>query len=106
MKVTENSEAERLLCCALADLEGILPQFEPDGDRTHPGWQTIKELREHLDKEVETVAEARATGEYCVFGTIRGVKFCVENSEATEGISIDAWVADSPWINVPVKGLD
>ena len=59
----------------------------------------------YLDK-VETVAEARATGEYCVFGTIRGVKFCVENSEATEGISIDAWVADSPWINVPVQGLD
>ena len=59
----------------------------------------------YLDK-VETVAEARATGECCVIGTIRGVRFCVENSEATEGISIDAWVADSPWINVPVKGLD
>ena len=31
--------------CALADLEGIMPEFDPDGDRTHPGWQTIKDLR-------------------------------------------------------------
>ncbi len=31
--------------CALADLEGILPEFEPGGDRQHPAWRTIKELR-------------------------------------------------------------
>lgn len=30
--------------CALADLEGIMPEFDPDGDREHPAWQTIKEL--------------------------------------------------------------
>ena len=39
---------------ALADLEGILPEFEPSGDRTHPAWQTIEELRQVIN---------RATGE-------------------------------------------
>ena len=34
--------------CALADLEGILPEFDPSGDREHPGWQTIKELQDTL----------------------------------------------------------
>ena len=31
--------------CALADLEGIMPEFEPSGDRTHPAWETMKELK-------------------------------------------------------------
>lgn len=31
--------------CALADLEGIMPEFEPSGDREHPGWRTIKDLK-------------------------------------------------------------
>jgi hypothetical protein len=30
--------------CALADLEGIMPEFEASGDREHPAWITIKEL--------------------------------------------------------------
>ena len=30
---------------ALADLEGIMPEFEPSGDRTHPGWKTIEDLK-------------------------------------------------------------
>lgn len=30
--------------CALADLQGIMPEFEPSGDREHPAWQTIEEL--------------------------------------------------------------
>lgn len=30
---------------ALADLEGIMPEFEPSGDREHTAWQTIEELR-------------------------------------------------------------
>lgn len=30
--------------CALADLEGIMPEFEPGGDRKHPAWTTIREL--------------------------------------------------------------
>ena len=34
--------------CALTDLEGIMPEFEPSGDRDHPGWQTIKELQDTL----------------------------------------------------------
>jgi 2-iminoacetate synthase ThiH len=33
------------LRCALADLEGIMPEFEPSGDRQHPAWTTIQELR-------------------------------------------------------------
>ena len=35
--------------CALADLEGIMPEFEPSGDREHPAWATIDELREAID---------------------------------------------------------
>jgi hypothetical protein len=35
---------------ALADLKGIMPEFEPSGDREHPGWQTIKELRKAIAK--------------------------------------------------------
>ena len=34
--------------CALADLEGIMPELEPSGDREHPGWQTVKELQDTL----------------------------------------------------------
>jgi len=30
--------------CALADLESIMPEFEPSGDREHPAWETIKLL--------------------------------------------------------------
>jgi hypothetical protein len=30
---------------ALADLEGIMPELEPSGDREHPAWRTIEELR-------------------------------------------------------------
>jgi hypothetical protein len=37
-------------CAALADLEGIMPEFEPSGDREHPGWQTIKELKAAIKK--------------------------------------------------------
>lgn len=36
--------------CALADLEGILPEFEPSGDREHPAWQTIAELKAAIFK--------------------------------------------------------
>lgn len=34
-----------LLRCALADLYGVMPEFDPSGDREHPGWETIAELR-------------------------------------------------------------
>lgn len=36
--------------CALADLEGIMPEYEASGDRLHPGWATIKELRAAIAK--------------------------------------------------------
>lgn len=35
---------------ALADLEGIMPEFEPSGDRLHPAWETIEELRRAIAK--------------------------------------------------------
>jgi hypothetical protein len=35
---------------ALADLEGIMPAFDCDGERSHPGWQTISELRAAIAK--------------------------------------------------------
>jgi hypothetical protein len=43
---------ELLQCakCALADLEGILSEFETGGDRLHPGWQTLKELKAVIHK--------------------------------------------------------
>lgn len=34
-----------LLNCAIADLEGILPEIEPSGDRNHPAWKTLDELK-------------------------------------------------------------
>ena len=34
--------------CALADLQGIMPEFEPGGDREHPAWQSIVELQRAL----------------------------------------------------------
>ena len=33
---------------ALSDLEGMLPVVDPDGERKHPGWKTVKELQEWL----------------------------------------------------------
>ena len=36
--------------CALADLEGVMPEFEVSGDREHSGWQTIKELKAVIKK--------------------------------------------------------
>ena len=38
--------------CALADFEGILPEFDPE--REHPAWETLAELR---------AAIAKATGD-------------------------------------------
>ena len=37
----------KIVCkCALADLEGIMPEFDPDGEKNHPAWKTIEELKE------------------------------------------------------------
>lgn len=47
---TINKELIQAAKNALADLEGILPEFEPSGDRNHPAWETIKELKKALKK--------------------------------------------------------
>lgn len=39
--------------CALAELEGILPEFETGGDRQHPAWETLKELKAVIAKATE-----------------------------------------------------
>jgi hypothetical protein len=41
-------EVTLALRCAIADLEGIMPEFEPSGDREHPAWKTIKQLKKLL----------------------------------------------------------
>ena len=41
--------------CALADLEGIMPEFEPSGDREHPGWKTIEELQVAITEADDSV---------------------------------------------------
>lgn len=44
--------AEMFSTCkkALADLEGIMPEFEPSGDRKHPAWKTIRELNDIVNE--------------------------------------------------------
>ncbi len=42
---------------ALADLQGIMPEFEPSGDRLHPAWKTINELETAIEQA--TVAEGK-----------------------------------------------
>lgn len=37
-----------VLVCVIADLEGIMPDVDPSGDRTHSGWRTLKECQELL----------------------------------------------------------
>ncbi|MGA1296427.1 MAG: hypothetical protein ACO3X1_14040 [Burkholderiaceae bacterium] len=34
--------------CALADLEGVLPEYDPE--REHPAWETLQELRAAIAK--------------------------------------------------------
>lgn len=36
---------------ALADLEGIMPTHDPSGDRQHPAWTTIEELKQVTDND-------------------------------------------------------
>jgi hypothetical protein len=38
---------------ALADLEGIMPDFDMSGDRLHPAWATIDDLRTALKNAQE-----------------------------------------------------
>ncbi len=54
MKQTRDENLILAARCALADLEGIMPEFEPSGERRHPGWQTIKDLQKALNEAGET----------------------------------------------------
>lgn len=47
-----------VLRCALADLEGLLPQVDPSGNRQHSGWKTIEEIRALL-------ADSKLELQYC-----------------------------------------
>lgn len=38
-----------LLKEVLADLEGIMPEFEPSGDKQHPAWETISRIKNYLE---------------------------------------------------------
>ncbi len=35
--------------CAIADLEGMLPEADPSGNREHSGWKTLDELNEWVN---------------------------------------------------------
>ena len=36
--------------CALADLEGILPEYDLTGESEHPAWKTIEELQAAINQ--------------------------------------------------------
>jgi hypothetical protein len=46
---TPTTDPYQLIREALADLEGIMPEFEPSGDRTHPAWETIERLKAAIE---------------------------------------------------------
>lgn len=49
-KVTKQRDALLQVCKnALADLEGIMPVHDPDGERTHSAWETIEELKKVIE---------------------------------------------------------
>ena len=48
--------------CAVADLEGLLPIVDASGDRTHPGWRTLEELKAALDAATAGARRADAGG--------------------------------------------
>lgn len=35
--------------CALLDLEQVMPEYEPSGDRLHAGWKTIQGLKKAIE---------------------------------------------------------
>ena len=46
----EPDDCFQLVREALADLEGIMPEFEPSGDRQHPAWTTIERLKDAVGR--------------------------------------------------------
>ena len=43
-------EARQACKCALADLQGLMPDAEPGGERQHPGWKTMQQLQYVIDQ--------------------------------------------------------
>ncbi len=74
---------ESICRCALADLEGIMPEFEPSGDREHPGWQTIAGLEDILsivdmyEDALGQIGNGVYFGDNTYLGEIVGVKMVV-----------------------------
>jgi len=53
LKFSTHGELVHLLNCAIADLEGILPEYDPSGDKQHPAWKTLDELK-NMVKQLDT----------------------------------------------------
>lgn len=69
---------------ALADLEGIMPEFEPDG-KTHPAWTTIEELRHVIAQRTNLLKVCKLVAEDIEMylsgkweGTIEGWRFTLK----------------------------
>ena len=55
-------ELKTILRCALADLQGMVEEIDPSGDRVHPAWTTIREIeqlvnRYDMDNTLNTMAQ-------------------------------------------------
>ena len=53
LKFSTHGELVHLLNCAIADLEVILPEYDPSGDKQHPAWKTLDELK-NMVKQLDT----------------------------------------------------
>ena len=56
-KLPEKPDLLQVCKEALADLEGIMPEFDPDGERTHPAWETIERLKSQINQTEKTRKE-------------------------------------------------
>jgi hypothetical protein len=86
---------------ALAELEGIMPEFEPSGDREHPGWETIRELKETI---------ASATNQFESFKVVAWVDDCGDIVEASDeeadGFSVYATLKDGSSVLMETFDVD
>lgn len=48
--------------CALADLQGLMPDVDPSGNRKHPGWITIKQLEKVISMVDNNPGDVRMCG--------------------------------------------
>lgn len=51
---------------AYADLQGIMPEFEPSGDREHSGWKSLKELKKAI-ADIDPVYFSSDKGKGAIF---------------------------------------